>query len=73
MIDRTWWIWQMLDPANRQFSDNAIAGTNTFFNNPPSANTTLDDYVQYGFAAGPPRQLRDLMSTMSGPFCYIYL
>jgi len=70
MIDRTWWIWQMMNPADRQ---NAIAGTNTFLNNPPSANTTLADLVDFGFAAGPPRPLGDLMSTTAGPFCYVYL
>ncbi|RAO71186.1 uncharacterized protein BHQ10_007198 [Talaromyces amestolkiae] len=39
MIDRVWWIWQNLDLAQRQ---NAISGTGTFLNYPPSANTTLD-------------------------------
>ncbi|KAH8887135.1 Di-copper centre-containing protein [Thozetella sp. PMI_491] len=72
MIDRTWWMWQMQDPANRVSGPNAVIGTNTFLNSPPSANTTLDDFVDYGFAAGPPRKLRDLMSTMGGPFCYVY-
>lgn len=73
MIDRVWWIWQQLDPQERQFSENAVIGTNTFLNTPPSANTTLDDYVNYGYAAGPPRKIRELTSTTSGPFCYIYL
>lgn len=73
MIDRVWWIWQMQDPVTRQFSDAAIAGTNTFLNTPPSPNTTLDDYVDYSFAAGPPRKLRSLMSTLAGPFCYVYV
>jgi tyrosinase len=73
MIDRTWWIWQMLDPKQRVYSKNAVSGTNTFLNQPPSANTTLQDYVDYGFAAGPPRQLSELMSTVDGPFCYLYL
>ncbi|KAJ9134128.1 Tyrosinase central domain protein [Pleurostoma richardsiae] len=73
MIDRTWWIWQMLDPATRIYSDAAVSGTNTFLNSPASANTTLDDYVDYGYAAGPPRKIGDLLSTVSGPFCYVYL
>lgn len=72
-IDRVWWVWQMLDPEERQYSDGAISGTNTFLDDPPSANTTLNDYVNYGFAAGPPRKIRELMSTLSGPFCYVYL
>jgi tyrosinase len=73
MIDRVWWIWQMLSPKKRIYSDSAISGTNTFLNTPPSANTTLDDYVEYGYAAGPSRQIKDLLSTLAGPFCYIYL
>ncbi|KAK7432544.1 hypothetical protein QQZ08_000751 [Neonectria magnoliae] len=72
MIDRVWWIWQMLSPLKRQYSSIALQGTNTFLNNPASANTTFDDYVNYGFA-GPKRQIKDLMSTLDGPFCYVYL
>lgn len=70
MIDRTWWIWQMLDPSKRT---NQISGTDTFLNNPPSANTTLDTPIDLGYAAGPAVTMRDLMSTTEGPFCYIYL
>ncbi|KAI8623979.1 hypothetical protein F5Y19DRAFT_342209 [Xylariaceae sp. FL1651] len=72
MIDRTWWIWQNLKPSERFSGPKALIGTNTFLNNPPSANTTYDDFVQYGFAAGPPRQIKELMSTVAGPFCYVY-
>lgn len=72
MIDRIWWIWQMLDTPERVNGKTALMGTNTFLNIPPSANTTFDDYVKYGYAA-PSRQIRDLMSTVSGPFCYVYL
>ncbi|EED15869.1 tyrosinase, putative [Talaromyces stipitatus ATCC 10500] len=70
MIDRVWWIWQTLDLANRQ---DAISGTNTFLNNPPSANTTLDTVIDLGYAAGEMIAMRELMSTTGGPFCYIYL
>lgn len=72
-IDRVWWIWQMLSPIERQSTDKAVAGSRTFLNDPPSANGTLDDDVEFGYAAGPSRQIRDLMSTVRGPFCYIYL
>ncbi|KAI0593553.1 Di-copper centre-containing protein [Biscogniauxia sp. FL1348] len=61
MIDRVWWI------------DVALMGTNTFLDSPPSANTMFDDYVDYGYAAGPPRKIGELMSTTDGPFCYAYL
>ncbi|CAI6090424.1 hypothetical protein V2G26_006019 [Clonostachys chloroleuca] len=73
MLDRVWWIWQMLDPKKRVFSDSAISGTNTFLDSPPSANTTLDDYVDFFYAGGTPTKIRDLLSTVHGPFCYVYL
>ncbi|ROW00759.1 hypothetical protein VMCG_06496 [Cytospora schulzeri] len=72
MIDRVWWVWQMQDPEPRVWGDNNMAGTNTFMNEPVSADTTLEDWVQYGYATGPPRQIKDLFSTTSGPFCYVY-
>lgn len=72
-IDRIWWIWQMLSPSKRIYSDSAIAGTNTFLDNPPSAATTRNDYIDFGHAGGPPRKIGDLLSTVDGPFCYIYL
>jgi tyrosinase len=72
-IDRVWWMWQMLSPVERQYGDIALSGTNTFLNSPPSANTTFDDFVQFDYAAGPPTKIRDLMSTLAGPFCYVYL
>ncbi|KAF2030071.1 Di-copper centre-containing protein [Setomelanomma holmii] len=72
MIDRTWWIWQQLDRTTRT-GPQGVSGTNTFFNQPPSANTTLDNIIDLGYAAGPPIKLGDLMSTTDGPMCYIYL
>ncbi|XDG04986.1 hypothetical protein ABKA04_004601 [Annulohypoxylon sp. FPYF3050] len=47
MIDLVWWAWQSLDYANRR---DAVSGTGTFLNNPPSPNTTLDDIVDLGYA-----------------------
>ncbi|KAK6437493.1 hypothetical protein LTR95_006310 [Oleoguttula sp. CCFEE 5521] len=67
-IDRTWQIWQNLDLKNRQ---NAIAGTNTFGNVPPSPNTTLSDMLDLGVLA-PNITIGAAMSTLAGPFCYIY-
>jgi tyrosinase len=72
MIDRTWWIWQQLDKKTRT-SEKGISGTDTFLNNPPSANTTLDSTVSLGYAAGPVVRMEDLMSTTDGPMCYIYV
>jgi tyrosinase len=72
MIDRTWWMWQQLDRKTRT-SAQGIAGTGTFMNMPPSADTTLDTTIDIGFAAGPPVKMRDLMSTTEGPLCYMYM
>lgn len=69
MIDRVWWIWQNLNLTARQ---DAISGTGTFLNYPPSANTTLDTVINLGYAAGTDIAMKDLMSTTSGPFCYTY-
>lgn len=65
-------MWQMQDPEVRVYSDKSIDGTITFMNQPPSRKGNLDDVVEYGFAAGPERKIRDLQSTTSGPFCYVY-
>jgi len=73
MIDRVWWIWQILSPGDRAQGSSAVAGTRTFLNQPPSPNTTIDDVIDIGYAAGPPLKIKDILSTTEGPFCYIYL
>ncbi|KAI4912816.1 hypothetical protein J4E90_006222 [Alternaria incomplexa] len=72
-IDRTWWIWQNQDLENRR---NAVDGTITFNNDPPSRKGTLNDTL----TLGPMLQdafgnitIKDAMSTLGGPFCYIYV
>jgi len=72
MIDRVWWMWQMLS-LDRQAGLGAVAGTNTFLNDPPSANTSIYDYIDVGYAGGPPTKIMDLLSTVAGPFCYVYV
>lgn len=72
MIDRVWWLWQMQDPESRVWGANSLGGTITMLNDPPSANTTLEDWNEYGYAAGPARQIKELLSTVDGPFCYLY-
>ncbi|TVY90929.1 Tyrosinase-like protein [Lachnellula willkommii] len=69
-IDRLWSIWQALDPLKRQ---NAISGTGTLLNEPPSADTTLNTIINVGYAGGTNVSMSDIMSTTKGPFCYIYL
>ena len=38
---------------------------------PPSANVTLDDFVQLG-AVGGEVLIKTVMSATQGPFCYMY-
>ncbi|MCJ1294457.1 hypothetical protein MMC34_006015 [Xylographa carneopallida] len=68
-IDRVWWIWQNQAIDARL---NQVSATITINNTPPSRNGTLQDKVDLGFNA-PPVQMSTLVSTISGPFCYIYL
>ncbi|KAJ0122646.1 hypothetical protein J7T55_003161 [Diaporthe amygdali] len=72
MIDRVWWLWQMQNPQERQYGGTALMGTRTFMNSPESSNTTFEDALEYGYAAGPPIAIKDAMSTVAGPFCYVY-
>ncbi|PWY86789.1 tyrosinase [Aspergillus heteromorphus CBS 117.55] len=67
-IDRIWTIWQGLDPAKRR---NAIWGTHTRADMPPSANMTLDEMLDFGFISTP-REFATLMNPLAGPFCYYY-
>lgn len=69
MIDRTYWTWQNQDLAKRQ---NALGGTITINNQPPSRNTTLDDVISMGYIGVPDITIADATNTLAGPFCYIY-
>lgn len=69
MIDRVYWIWQVLHPVEA----NTVNGTITFRNNPPSRNGTVEDYLEMG-NLGPAVQIKDVLNTIGGsPLCYIYL
>jgi tyrosinase len=67
-IDRIWTTWQGLDPGERR---DAIWGTHTLADVPPSANMTLDEMLDFVLIAEPVK-FGDLMDTLSGPFCYYY-
>ena len=67
-IDRTYWTWQIQDLAARQYQ---LAGTITLNNSPPSRNGTLEDILNMG-VNGPSVEIKDVMSTLDGPLCYIF-
>lgn len=71
-IDRVWWIWQNQKPVERT---NAVAGTMTFFNDPPSRNVTLDDVVDLEHLADtlPLKKLMSTVGLQGSPMCYIYI
>lgn len=68
MVDRTWAIWQALDSQSRQ---DAIQGTSTLNNSPPSPEMSLSDSISFGFV-GQNEVFGDLMDTLGGKFCYRY-
>ncbi|MCJ1262334.1 hypothetical protein MMC22_002204 [Lobaria immixta] len=67
-VDRVWTIWQQQDAAKRQYE---LTGTTTWFNIPPSPNITMADIQDIGYL-GESRSAGDVMSTLDGPFCYVY-
>jgi tyrosinase len=68
-IDRLYWIWQNLKPAERT---KALYGPTVIsdFTSPPA---TLQDKLDMGAAFSPPITIEDTSSTMGGPFCYTYI
>lgn len=68
-IDRVWWMWQNQDLAHRLYQ---LGGTLTLYNSPPSRNTSLSDLIDLGVNA-PGIPINDMMSTLNGPLCYIYI
>lgn len=74
MIDRTWYIWQTQDLPNRLA---VIAGGTDMmggFFGGGGRQQSLDDVVDLGVAApnGKSYKIRELVSTVDGPFCYVY-
>lgn len=68
MLDYTFWTWQQNNPdVARQ-----IAGTETAVNLPPSPDVALDSYEPDWDYLAASVQVRDLMDTTAGPFCYTY-
>lgn len=68
-IDRVWWIWQNLDLPNRQ---RALAGLAGSIGDTTARNATLSDEISMGLVGYPNVTIGDALSTMGGPFCYIY-
>ena len=70
MIDRVYTSWQANNPAVANQLDGS---TGTALNTPPSAVVTLDSVEpDWGYFQLNPIQVKDLISTTGGPFCYTY-
>ena len=69
MLDRIYWIWQVLHPSEA----NKVAGTLTLSNKPPTRDATPDEDLVLG-VNGETRKIRDMFNTLGGtPLCYVYL
>ena len=68
MIDRTWWIWQLQDLGTRL---TAVAGGTSMMGF-SSKQGTIKDPVDLNVNA-PAVTIGDLLDTLNGPFCYIYV
>ena len=70
MIDRVWWTWQNLDLETRE---RALAGRAGTIGDENAKNATLqDDLVMGPYVGFPNITIGDAISTIGGPFCYIY-
>jgi tyrosinase len=69
MIDRTWYIWQTQDFPNRQ---QVIAGGTSMMGGGKAQ--TLEDVVDLDVVNidGKKWKIKELVSTVDGPFCYVY-
>lgn len=70
MIDRTWTIWQSQDLANRV---QVIAGGKSMMSFGGSGpQGSLEDLIDLGVVGDKVYKIKDLVSTVDGPFCYVY-
>ncbi|KAH6854785.1 hypothetical protein B0I37DRAFT_39569 [Chaetomium sp. MPI-CAGE-AT-0009] len=67
MIDRTWTIWQSQNLANRT---QVIAGGTSMFGG--GRLQSLEDPVFLGVATEKVYPIKELVSVVDGPFCYVY-
>jgi len=67
MIDRVWYIWQTQDFAKRQ---QVIAGGTSMFGG--GKLQSLEDNIDLGVLTSKVYKIKELVSTVDGPFCYAY-
>jgi tyrosinase len=67
MIDRIWTTWQTQDYPNRMMQ---MSGGTSMMGG--GRQQSLDDPVDLGVVWDKAYKIRDLMSSVDGPFCYVY-
>ena len=69
MVDLVWGLWQCLDFEDRQ---QVISGTTNM--DGTGRLQTLEDVADLGVVniEGKSHKLKELVSTVGGPFCYLY-
>jgi len=76
MIDRTWYIWQSQDFANRQQviagGTSMMGGFGGFGGGGGNRMQSLEDPIDMGVVGKQVYKIKDLVSTVEGPFCYVY-
>ncbi|KAG9233577.1 hypothetical protein BJ875DRAFT_543653 [Amylocarpus encephaloides] len=70
-VDRHWWMWQNQDPANRvqQYKGGTVMGNHNSKAGSTSDIQQLSVVTPAGMTGIPSKSI---LSTLAGPFCYIY-
>ncbi|KAK3396232.1 hypothetical protein B0T20DRAFT_462703 [Sordaria brevicollis] len=68
-VDRMWTIWQ--NKEDQEARKVMTSMTETPLNNPPSPRVTLNTTIEFGVLDSS-KKVGELVSTIDGPFCYIY-
>lgn len=67
---------QLLDLSGRRYTEEQMNGGDyghvTWANKPPSRKAKFDDVIDMGYAAES-TTIGEVMDTLSGPFCYLYI
>ena len=75
-MNRLWSSWQLLDLSGGRFKEDQMNGGEyghmTWANEPPSRKARFDDVLHMGYAAES-TTIGEVMSTLGGELCYLYL
>lgn len=76
MMDRMWTYWQLLGCGNERYTQDqmngGVYGHITWENQPESRRALFSDKIDMGYAAES-TTIGNVMDTLAGPFCYLYI